>query len=128
MAICLPNSLNDARARRRSRRIPRLAYSTASDLVAALAPFVNAVSKAGTREFAWSVRLVVIWTTWPLPCFSISATASCVIWKKPVVLTSFCALGVVERRPIGLRDTGWREAMLCRNGKRIFTGRQTLFR
>ena len=47
------------------------------------APFVSAVSKAVTREFAWSVKLVVIWTTWPLPCFSISATASCVIWKNP---------------------------------------------
>jgi hypothetical protein len=33
----------------------------------------------GTLAIVWSARLVVICTTWPLPCFSISATASCVM-------------------------------------------------
>src|SRR4051794_41102130 len=50
----------------------------ASDLVAALRPpLVSAARTAGTLELAWSTRLVVICTTWPLPCFSIAAMASC---------------------------------------------------
>jgi len=52
----------------------------ASDLVAAFRPpFVNAASTAGKSAMARSTRLVVICTMWPLPCFSISATASCVM-------------------------------------------------
>src|SRR5215831_4641072 len=44
-------------------RIPRLAYSMASDLVAAFRPpFVSAASTAGTPAMAWSTRLVVICT------------------------------------------------------------------
>ena len=50
-------------------------------------PLVSDASTDGTLELAWSTRLVVIWTTWPLPCFSISAMASCVMWKKPARLT-----------------------------------------
>jgi hypothetical protein len=61
-------------------RIPRFAYSIASDLVAALRPpFVSEASSAGTPEIAWSTMLVVICTMWPLLCFSISAMTS---WVK----------------------------------------------
>src|SRR6266478_2398777 len=49
--------------------------------------FVSEASTDGTCEFACSIRLVVICTTWPLCRFSISAMASCVMWKKPVRLT-----------------------------------------
>jgi hypothetical protein len=60
--------------------MPSLAYSIASDLVAALKPpFVSEASTDGTCEFACSTRLVVICTTWPLCRFSISAIASCVM-------------------------------------------------
>src|SRR4029077_12194260 len=65
-------------------RMPSFAYSIASDLVAASRPpFVREASTEGKRESAWSIRLVVIWTMWPLPRFSISAIASCVMWKNP---------------------------------------------
>src|SRR5262249_19872267 len=37
--------------------------------------------------FARLTRLVVSCTTWPLLCFSISAIANCVMWKKPERLT-----------------------------------------
>src|SRR6266513_808322 len=58
--------------------MPRFAYSIASDLVAALKPpFVSEASTDGTWEFACSIRLVVICTTWPLCRFSISAIAIC---------------------------------------------------
>src|SRR5258706_11485787 len=60
--------------------MPSFAYSIASDLVAALKPpFVSEASTDGTWEFACSIRLVVICTTWPLCRFSISAMASCVM-------------------------------------------------
>ena len=39
--------------------------------------WVGDASTAGTPVIAWSTRLVVIWTTWPRPCFSICAMASC---------------------------------------------------
>ena len=48
-------------------------------------------STEGTADNAWSTRLVVIWTTWPPPRFSISAMASCVMWKKPARLTPMMA-------------------------------------
>ncbi|MNH47262.1 hypothetical protein D3C79_1104150 [compost metagenome] len=61
-------------------RIPRLAYSMARDLVAALRPpLVSEAKTDGTPSMAWSTRLVVMLTTWPLPCFSISAMASWVM-------------------------------------------------
>ena len=48
--------------------MPRFAYSIASDLVAAFRPpFVSEASTDGTPAIAWSTRLVVICTTWPLP-------------------------------------------------------------
>src|SRR5471030_2491930 len=65
-------------------RIPLFAYSIARDFVAEFRPpFVSDASTDGTPLIAWSVRLVVIVTTWPLEFFSISAIASCVIWKNP---------------------------------------------
>src|SRR6266478_2369634 len=39
-------------------------------------PLVSDASSAGTSDSACSARVVVIWTIWPLPRFSISATAS----------------------------------------------------
>jgi hypothetical protein len=54
-------------------RMPREAYSTASDLVtAARPPFVSAASAVGSTESARSATLALILTTWPLRCFSIS--------------------------------------------------------
>src|SRR5467141_3953144 len=45
--------------------MPTFAYSIASDLVAALnPPLVSEASTDGTLEFACSIRLVVICTTW----------------------------------------------------------------
>ena len=68
-------------------RMPVFAYSIASDLVAPFKPpLVSEASTEGTPDLAWSTRLVVTCTIWPLRCFSISAMASCVMWKKPVRL------------------------------------------
>jgi hypothetical protein len=47
-------------------RMPREAYSTASDLVAAARPpLVSAVSTEGACEFAASAILAEMLTTWP---------------------------------------------------------------
>ena len=40
---------------------------------------LQGASTAGTPAMAWSTRLAVICTIWPLPRFSISAMASCVM-------------------------------------------------
>ena len=70
-------------------RMPREAYSMASDLVAAARPpLVSAVRAAGTLEFAYSAMVAVRLTTWPLPRLSISAMARCVSVKNPVRLTA----------------------------------------
>ena len=59
----------------------------ASDLVAAFRPpLVSEASTEGTLLLAWSTRLVVMLTMWPEPCFSISAAARWVMWKKPARL------------------------------------------
>ena len=84
-------------------RMPRLAYSIASDLVAASRPpLVRDASTDGTPLMAWSTRLVVMFTTWPPPCFTISAMARCVMWKKPARLTPS------DRREVGLGVLGER--------------------
>ena len=72
--------------------MPRLAHSMASRFVAALRPPFVSDGKGRAAEFSSSTTLVVICMTWPLPCFCISAMASCVIWKKPAILIfSFAA-------------------------------------
>jgi len=70
-------------------RMPRAAYSTASDLVtAARPPLVSAVSAAGELELARSARVAVMFTTWPRPRASISVIARWVSQKNPARLTS----------------------------------------
>lgn len=66
-------------------RIPRPAYSIASDLVAALRPpLVSEASTEGTCERAWSIRLVEMVTTWPpSPCASMAAIPALVTSKNP---------------------------------------------
>ncbi|MNO01711.1 hypothetical protein D3C81_2219370 [compost metagenome] len=51
-------------------------------------PLVSEASTDGTPSIAWSTRLVVTLTIWPLAFFSISAIASCEIWKKPLMLVA----------------------------------------
>src|SRR5690349_9633009 len=47
-------------------RMPREAYSTASDRVAAAGPpLVSAARTEGTLEFPWSARVAEMLTTWP---------------------------------------------------------------
>ncbi len=50
----------------------------------------------------------MIWTMWPLPRFSISAIASCVMWKNPARLTPstaaysaslYCVKGFAMKTP-----------------------------
>ena len=52
--------------------------------------FAGAGLAAGVvAEDLYSALIVVVMlTTWPLPCFSISARAACVMWKKPPTLTA----------------------------------------
>ena len=65
-------------------RMPREAYSTASDLVAAARPpLVSAVSTDGAAVFATSATLAVMLTTCPPSRAAISATARWVSQKKP---------------------------------------------
>ncbi len=74
-------------------RMPLVAYSIASALVAELMPpLVRFASAVGTAEVAWSVRLVVMLTIWPEPCFSISVAARWVMWKKPATLVAILVL------------------------------------
>ncbi len=69
-------------------RMPREAYSTASDRVAAARPpLVIAASTAGSPEFATSARVAVMLTTWPPYRVAISAMARWVIQKNPARLT-----------------------------------------
>ena len=69
-------------------RIPREAYSTASDLVAAARPpLVSAASTDGAAEFAYSATVALMLTIWPPPRLSISVTARWVSQKNPVRLT-----------------------------------------
>jgi hypothetical protein len=57
-------------------RMPRDAYSIASERVtAASPPLVRAVRAAGDPLLAWSARLVVMLTTWPAPWMSICRIA-----------------------------------------------------
>ena len=46
---------------------------------------------------AWSTRLVVMLTTWPLPWVTICRMARWVMWKNPARLTAVIAAIVVER-------------------------------
>ena len=46
------------------------------------------VNTDGTPSMAWSTRLVVTLTIWPLAFFSISAMANCEMWKKPLMLVA----------------------------------------
>ena len=65
-------------------RMPRAAYSVASERVTALRPpLVSEASADGTLVLAWSTRLVDTLTMWPPPCVSIASTARRVISKKP---------------------------------------------
>ena len=69
-------------------RMPREAYSTASDRVtAARPPFVSAVSAVGSTESARPAMLALTLTTWPPPCFSIWPMARWVSQKNPARLT-----------------------------------------
>ena len=69
-------------------RMPRDAYSMASDLVAAASPpLVSAASTEGVLESARSATVALMLTTWPRPRRSISAMASWVTQKNPVRLT-----------------------------------------
>ena len=73
-------------------RTPREAYSIARDRLAATSPpFVRAGSADGLVLSAWSTRLVETFTTCPLPRSTISAIASCVMWKNPVRFTAMIA-------------------------------------
>src|SRR5262249_56355316 len=65
-------------------RIPKEAYSMASDRVAAASPpFVSAVSTAGVLELATSARVAVTLTTWPPYRLAISAMARWVTPEEP---------------------------------------------
>ncbi len=69
-------------------RIPREAYSTASDRVtAARPPLVSAASAVGSTESARSAMLALMLTTWPPCCFSIWRIARWVSQKNPARLT-----------------------------------------
>ena len=78
-------------------RTPRDAYSIASERVtAANPPLVRAVSAAGLMLSAWSTRLVVMFTTWPLPCATICSITRWERWKKPARFTA-----VIDRIVVG---------------------------
>ena len=69
-------------------RMPRDAYSIASDLVAAARPpLVSAVRTDGEPESARAATVALMLTTWPRPCRSISVRASWVSQKKRARLT-----------------------------------------
>ncbi len=73
-------------------RTPRDAYSVASARVAAATPpLVREVSADGLALLAWSTRLVVMLTMWPLPCIAICSMARWVMWKNPARLTAVTA-------------------------------------
>jgi hypothetical protein len=95
----------------RIRWLCRSLTSIASDLVAAFRPhFVSAATTAGTAAIPCSTRLVVIWTVWPLPSFSISEVAQLRDVKKPVTLSPqdrrVVGLGVLSER-FGDKDAGF---------------------
>jgi hypothetical protein len=70
-------------------RMPREAYSVASDRVAAASPpLVSAASAAGVDESACSARVAETLTTWPPYRVAISAMACRVSQKNPVRLTA----------------------------------------
>src|SRR5258705_5536778 len=70
-------------------RTPRDAYSMASERATATsAPLVREASADGTVLLAWSTRLVLMLTTWPLPWATIWQMARWVIWKNPVRFTA----------------------------------------
>jgi hypothetical protein len=58
---------------------------------AASAPLVREGSADGLLLSAWSTRLVLMFTTWPLPWATICRTARCVTWKNPVRFTAAIA-------------------------------------
>ena len=69
-------------------RMPRAAYSTASDRVAAASPpLVSAVSTAGVLESATSAKVAETLTTWPPYRVAISAMTHWVSQKNPARLT-----------------------------------------
>jgi hypothetical protein len=69
-------------------RIPREAYSTASDRVAAASPpLVSAARTEGACEFATSARVAEMLTTWPPYRVAVSAMTRWVSQKNPPRLT-----------------------------------------
>src|SRR5229473_1380711 len=73
------------------------------------------------------MRLVVIWTMWPLPRFSISAIASCVMWKNPARLTPstaaysaslYCVKGFAMKTPALLMSVSIRLDERCADALR----------
>ena len=69
-------------------RMPREAYSTANDRVAAASPpLVSAASTEGACEFATSARVAEMLTTWPPYRLTISAMTRWVSQKNPVRFT-----------------------------------------
>ena len=69
-------------------RMPRDAYSMASDRVAAARPpLVRAARTDGLPDSAWSAMVALMLTTCPRPRRSISATASWVSQKNPARFT-----------------------------------------
>ena len=69
-------------------RMPREAYSMASDLVAAARPpLVSAASDRGAPESATPARVAETLTTWPPYRVAISAMARWVSQKNPARLT-----------------------------------------
>ena len=69
-------------------RMPREAYSTASDRVAAASPpLVSAASTEGALEFATSARVAEMLTTWPPYRRAMSAMTRWVSQKNPARLT-----------------------------------------
>jgi hypothetical protein len=79
-------------------RTPRDAYSIASERVtAASPPLVRAASAEGLLLSAWSTRLVLMLTTWPLPWVTICRIARWVMWKNPARFTAVTAAIVLGR-------------------------------
>ena len=73
-------------------RTPRDAYSIASERVtAASPPLVSDASAEGSLLSAWSTRLVVMLTTWPLPWATICPITRWVMWKNPARFTAVIA-------------------------------------
>ena len=73
-------------------RTPRDAYSIASERVTETSPpLVRATSPAGRPLSAWSTRLVLMFTRWPLAWATIVGMTRWVMWKNPARLTAVIA-------------------------------------